>query len=95
MSAEEDRGIKFHFRVSAGTGAPALACPPATRLFARFFNEGPSPVRIGTPSGTLSTIGMLLPSGAYLEDSYSDDDWWIQAVGASSGTVSGYLVEGL
>ena len=93
MSAEDERGIKFHFRATAGTGAPALACPPANRLFVRFFNEGPSPLRIGTPSGTVSTLGILLPSGAVLEDSYSDDDWWILAVGASSGTVSGYLVE--
>lgn len=95
MAAEEDRGVKFHFRVTAGTSSPALACPPASRIFARFFNEGPSPVRIGTPSGSVSSVGTYLPSGAYLEDYYSDDDWWMQAVGSSSGTVSGYLVEGL
>lgn len=95
MSAEGDRGVKFHFRVTAGTSVPVLAVPPATRLFARLFNEGPSPVRVGTPSGTVSTIGTYLPSGTYLEDYYSDDDWWVQAIGAGSGTVSGFLVEGL
>lgn len=93
MSAENERGVKFHFRVTAGTSSPVLACPPASRLFVRFFNEGPSPVRIGTPSGTVSTLGVYLPSGTYLEDAYSDDDWWMQAIGASSGTISGYLVE--
>jgi hypothetical protein len=95
MAGEEDKGVKFHFRATAGTSAPALVCPPASRLHAVFFNEGPSPVRMGTPSGTVSTIGMLLPSGTYFYDYFSDDDWWIQAVGASSGTVSGFLVEGL
>ena len=95
MSAESDRGIRFHFRVTAGTSVPVLACPPAYRLFVRFFNEGPSPVRIGSPSGTLATLGTYLPSGTFLEDAYSDDEWWIQAITAGSGTVSGYLVEGL
>ncbi len=95
MAAEEDRGIKVPFRVTAGTAVPVLAVPPASRLHAVLFNEGPSPLRIGTPSGTLSTLGMLLPSGTYFYDYYSDDDWWVQAVGASSGTVSGFLVEGL
>lgn len=94
MGAEEDRGFRVHFRVTAGTGAPVLAVPPATRLFARLFNEGPSPVRVGL-TGTVASQGTYLPSGTYLEDAYSDDDWWVQAVGASSGTVSGYIVEGL
>ncbi len=95
MAAEEDKGFKVFQRATAGTGAPAFLCPPANRLHAVFFNEGPSPVRMGTPSGTVSTQGILLPSGQYFYDYYSDDDWWIQAVGASSGTVSGFIVEGL
>jgi hypothetical protein len=95
MAGEEDKGIRFHFRVTAGTSTPVLAIPPATRLHAVMFNEGPSPVRISTPSGTVSSIGMLLPSGTYFYDYFSDDDWWVQAVGAASGTVSGFLVEGL
>lgn len=95
MAGEDDRGVKFHFRVTPGTGAPVLVCPGANRLHAAFFNEGPSPVRIGTPSGTVATIGMLLPSGSYFYDYFSDDDWWGVAVGASSGTISGFLVEGL
>lgn len=95
MAGEEDRGLKVHFRVTAGTGAPVLAVPPASRLQVVMFNEGPSPVRMGSASGTVSSNGMFLPSGVVFYDNYSDDDWWIQAVGASSGTVSGYLVEGL
>lgn len=93
MSAENERGVKFHFRVTAGVSAPVLACPPANRLFVRFFNEGPSPVRIGSPSGSVASFGVYLPSGSYLEDAYSDDDWWAQAITAGSGTISGYLVE--
>lgn len=97
MAGEEDRGVKFFFRATALTSAPVLAVAPATRIHCVMFNEGPSPLRIGSSyiSGSLSTLGMLLPSGATFYDYYSDDDWWIQAVGAASGTVSGFIVEGL
>lgn len=94
MAGEEDRGIKWNFRVTAGTGAPVLACD-GNRLCVFMFNEGPSPVRVGNPSGSVSSIGMYLPSGGFLRDEYSDDAVWVQAVGASSGSVSGYIVQGL
>ncbi len=95
MAAEEDKGFKVFLKAIAGTTTPVLLCPPATRLHALFFNEGPSPVRLGTPSGTVASQGILLPSGQYFYDYYSDDDWWMQAVGASSGTVTGFMVEGI
>lgn len=95
MAAEEDKGNKIFQKAIAGTSTPVLLCPPATRLHGVWFNEGPSPVRLGTPSGTVSSQGILLPSGMYFYDYYSDDDWWMQAVGAGSGTVSGFIVEGL
>ncbi len=95
MAAEEDKGVKFFVKAIAGTSVPVFLCPPASRLHAMFFNEGPSPVRLGTPSGSVSAQGILLPSGQYFFDYYSDDDWWVQAVGAGSGTVAGFFVEGL
>lgn len=92
MSAEdESRGFKVHFRVTAGTGAPVLVCD-GNRLQAYLFNEGPSPVRVGQ-TGSVSSIGTLLPSGASLTDNYSDDQWWFQAVGAASGSISGFIVQ--
>lgn len=94
MAAEEDRGVKFFFRVVVDA-TPRLICPPASRLHCVIQNEGPSPIRIGTPSGTLPNLGFLMPSGAVLYDYFSDDDWWGVVASGSSGTVSGFLVEGL
>lgn len=93
MSAEEKLGFKFFLRAVAGSGAPVLVVPPVGRLGLVLFNEGPSPVRLGTPSGTVSSRGILLPSGMYFTDNLSDDDWWAQSA-VSSGTISGFYVEG-
>ncbi len=93
QSAEYDRGIKFFFRVIAGSGVP-VKITDGNRITCVMLNEGPGPLRIGTPSGTLSSLGILLPSGTYHVDNYSDDDWWAIAT-TSSGTLSGYIVQGL
>lgn len=85
-------GTKRFFRIVAGSGAPVQIKPDVACIGVVMFNEGPSPLRIGNPSGTVTSQGLLLPSGVLFQDEYSDDAWWAQS-STSSGTVSGYYVE--
>ena len=47
-------------------------------------------VRIGS-SGTLSTLGTLIPADNGFTDSYTMDEYWVIAP-TSSGTVTGFIV---
>lgn len=92
-SAEQFIGSKRFFKIVAGSVVPVNIKPDVPCIGVVMFNEGPSPVRIGNPSGTLNSNGsILLPSGVYFRDDYSDDAWWAIST-TSSGTVSGYYVE--
>lgn len=85
-------GQKRFFRITAGSGAPVQVKPDVPCIGVVMFNEGPSPLRIGNPSGTIASLGLFLPSGVMFQDEYSDDAWWAQS-STSSGTISGYYIE--
>ena len=85
-------GMKVFFRATVGASVPVNIKPSVPCLGVVLFNEGPSPVRIGNPSGTLAAQGMLLPSGIFFYDDLSDDAWWGLATTAS-GTISGFYIE--
>lgn len=57
-----------------------------------FVNGGPASVYAGK-TGTPIANWMELPSGQGFTDNYSKDNWWVYAP-SSSGTVSGFIVQG-
>lgn len=82
-------GRRSHFsKIVAQT--PVLLVGAGGRHAVVFSNVGGADIRIG-PSGSLSSIGMIIPAGQGFTDNYSVDDWWAVA-SSSSGTVSGFTV---
>lgn len=90
MSPDSAVGFREHFRITVPSAVPVYI-GGGSRDVIYIFNEGGPDIRIGNPSGTVSSLGTLLPSGMGVLDAYSDDPWWVQAVSAS-GTVSGFIV---
>jgi hypothetical protein len=82
-------GRRIHFsRVVSQT--PVLLAQEGGRHAFVMTNIGSADVRVGF-SGSLSTLGILVPGNAGYSDNYSMDEYW--AVAASgSGTVSGFIV---
>jgi len=88
------KGIRNVWLVS---GTPIMLVPRMDREYAEIFNESVGTLRLGTPSGTVGlNNGILLPSGGYITDQFSSDDWWgVKMDGGGSGSVSSWWVEGL
>lgn len=89
----EYNGFKEHFRIWMTSGTPNLLAG-GNRNYLFILNEGGPSIRVGNVTGTaLGIQGLLLVSGAHVEDVFSDDDWWGIALAGGSGSVSGYVVK--
>lgn len=91
MDKKPASGHRIHFKKIVPSAAPVLLVGQGSRHAVLIVNEGTQAVRLGM-SGTVSTIGLYLDGGKSLSDNYSMDDYWAQAT-ASSGTISGFIVE--
>jgi uncharacterized protein YjlB len=89
MDVKPASGRRVHFSKVVGQ-VPLLLVGEGGRHALVFSNTGGADVRVGH-SGSLSTLGMIIPAGQGFTDNYSTDDWWAVAA-SSSGTVSGFLV---
>jgi len=95
-SSVNEFGIKNFRNVWIVSGTPVMIVPNVQRTYAEIFNEGPVAVRMGGPSGTVTaSMGMLLPSGTYISDPFSSDEWWAFSTSGGSGSVSSFWVEGV
>lgn len=89
MSQDSTVGYREHFQITLASGTPKYI-GGGNRDAIYIFNEGGPNIRIGNPSGTLATLGTLLPSGTGILDAFSDDPWW--AFATATCTVSGFIV---
>lgn len=88
--SDETSAHREHFKLVTSSGTPVYL-GGGDRISIYIFNEGPDNVRLCNSSGTVYTLGVLLPSGTWLTDPFSDDSYWAGAT-SSSGTVSGFIV---
>lgn len=89
MDIKSAQGQRVHFSKLVAQ-VSTLLVGQGNRHAVVFTNTGGADVRIG-PSGSLSSLGMVLPAGQGFTDNYSTDEWWAVAA-SSSGTVSGFSV---
>lgn len=82
-------GERIHFR-KVFTTTPVLLALGGERSAIVIVNESNSAIRIGH-SGTVSTLGLYVPSENSFSDNYSKDEYW-GWVASGSGTVSGFIV---
>lgn len=83
-------GTREHFHYWLNSGS-CMIVAGGSRSFFTLFNEGGAPLRAGNVSGTVFQNGFLLISGGYIDDSHADDEWWVANLGASSGSLSGWI----
>ena len=92
MDKKRASGFKQFFTRFAADSTMRLIVGDGDRDKVFFLNEGPATVYCGK-TGTPTTDWMALPSGQSHNDQYSNDNWWVYAP-SSSGTISGYIVQG-
>lgn len=86
---EATTGKRNHFQVLATT-TPKLVVGAGSRQCVVIYNNSSGNMYIGL-SGSLLTLGMVLPSNTPYTDMFSSDEWWA-VTSSGSGTVSGYTV---
>jgi len=89
MDKKPAGGSRIHFSKIVAQ-SPVLLCDHGTRHALVLSNTGGADIRIGF-SGSIATLGMVVPAGQGFTDNYSQDEWWAFAA-SSSGTVSGFAV---
>ena len=88
-------GIKWFANAWLISGAMVKLIPDVPKVYAEINNESIGVLRAGV-SGTLGlNHGLLLPSGTYIADWFSSDEWWVWSQSPGSGSVSAFWVEGL
>lgn len=91
MDIKPAEGHRIHFRVVRPTTTPFLIVGAGARQTILIVNEdSTNAIRVGE-SGTVATLGTLIPASQSLADNYSQDAYWGYAP-SSSGTVSGFIV---
>jgi hypothetical protein len=91
MDNKPASGHRIHFRKINPATSPFLIVGAGVRQTILIVNEdSTNAIRVGA-SGTVSTLGTLIPAGQSLADNYSQDEYWAYAP-SSSGTVSGFIV---
>lgn len=86
---EPVNGRRVPFSILATT-TPKLLVDAGSRQCVVVYNASGSDVRLGA-SGSLSSLGVLVPSNMQFHDLFTNDDWWVLTT-SGSGTVSGYVV---
>ena len=92
MDKKRAAGEKQFFPRFAANATMHLIVGDGDRDAVVFVNSGPEAVycgKTGTPVGNW----MELPSGQGFSDTYSKDNWWAYTP-SSSGTISGFIVQG-
>lgn len=86
---EPAEGVRLHFSVVATT-TPKLLVDAMSRHCVVICNNTSGNIRVGY-SGTVSTLGTLIPTAQVFHDLFSSDEWWV-VTESGTGTVSGYAV---
>lgn len=87
MDKKPADGKRMHFNIVA-TSTPKLLVGAGGRHAVVITTD--AAIRIGH-SGTVATLGLLIPANQGFTDNYTTDDWWVVAP-TSSGTVTGFVV---
>lgn len=87
MDKKPADGRRSHFNIIA-TATPKLLVGAGSRHAIVITTN--AAVRIGH-SGTVATLGLLIPADQGFTDNYTSDEWWVVAP-SSSGTVTGFIV---
>lgn len=87
MDIKPADGHRVHFSVIAIT-TPKLLVDAGGRHAVVFSTD--AAVRIGN-TGTVATLGFVLPADTGFTDNYSTDAWWV-VTPSGSGTVTGFIV---
>lgn len=91
MDKKRADGHRVHFAKLVGS-TPTLLVGADSRWGVIFVNENSTDVlRVGY-SGTVASIGIGIPGGQSLSDTFSVDEYWGVYASGKSGTVSGFYV---
>lgn len=91
MDKKKADGHRVHFAILVGS-TPRLICGADDRWGIVIVNENTlSLLRVGF-SGTVATLGIGIPAGQSLSDTYSVDEYWAVYGSGLSGTVSGFYI---
>lgn len=91
MDNKPAEGHRIHFRIVRPSAAQFLIVGAGVRQTVLIVNEdSTNAIRVGA-SGTVNTLGTLIPAGQSLADNYSQDEYWGYAP-SNSGTISGFIV---
>lgn len=92
MDKKQADGHRVHFVKSNIGSTPTLLVGSGSRWGVLIVNESSTDIlRVGF-SGTVGTIGIGIPAGQSLSDTFSVDDYWAAYASGKSGTVSGFYV---
>ena len=90
MDIKPADGSRVHFR-KVLTSTITKLVGEGTRQAVVFVNESASGIYLGH-SGTVTTLGLYIPTLTSLADNYSRDEYW-GYVSSGSGTVSGFIIQ--
>lgn len=82
-------GRRIPFSVLATT-TPKLLYGVGSRQYLCIFNNTSANILIGS-SGTVASLGTIIPTNTAFHDLFSSDEWWV-VTQSGSGTVSGFSV---
>lgn len=82
-------GRRIPFSVLATT-TPKLLVDAGSRQALLIYNNTAGNILVGA-TGTVGTLGTVIPTNTAFWDLFSSDAWWV-VTSSSSGTVSGFMV---